>query len=152
MRIIALTQGRSAIVDDEDFERLNSFSWCFTNQGYACRGYRSGGKQHKVYLHRYIMNPPSGMEIDHINGNGLDNRKDNLRVCLGVENRRNKGLSKKNTTGYKGIYYNTGVSRWYAQIKVNNKKISLGGSDTKQEAAEKYNRAAKLYFGEFGSL
>jgi hypothetical protein len=108
------------------------------------------GKVKKIYLHRFIMNCPSGMEVDHRNGNTLDNRKANLRICEHRQNLCNQGGRAK--SGYKGVYHNNSSYKkpWYAKIKVNGKEIHLGSYWTKQEAFAAYCRGSEIYHGEFG--
>ena len=156
MKEIKLTQGKVAIVDDEDYEYLRQFKWCARNhRGYTWYAQRFSqtvnGKRRIILMHRYIMDTPDGMETDHINHNGLDNRRENLRICTCAENRRNNRIAENNTTGYKGVGYTTdGYIR--AQIRCNNKKHHLGHFKTVEAAAKAYNKAALKYHGEFANL
>jgi hypothetical protein len=139
------------IIDDEDFEKVSKYNWCLAKRGihnYA-KSYSPGKKL--TYLHRFIFNPPNGKLIDHINRNGLDNRKENLRLCTHAENRCNRGKTIENSTGYKGVYRSyTKIERWVARISCGNiKSKDLGSFKTKREAAIAYNLAAKKYHGEF---
>lgn len=158
MKEIALTRGKVAIVDDDDFKRLGQYKWCaFPAYGnwYAGRSIRSNIKNRKqefVLMHRIIMNAEKGMQVDHKNGNGLDNRRCNIRFCSKTENQRNKRILKSNTSGYKGVYLDKRTGKWYAQINVCYKKRRLGLFDTKECAALAYNNAAKELFGEFARL
>jgi len=101
-------------------------------------------------MHREIMSPPQELVVDHINGDGLDNRKENLRVCTHAENIRNQKLNRLNTTGYKGVCVNR--EKWISRIKVNGKLLYLGRYNTPEEAAQVYDEAARKYFGKFASL
>ena len=151
-KIIALSQGKAALVDDGDYEYLNQFSWHYST-GYACRPLPRGHRvTPSISMHRDIMGNPQGMEVDHINGDRLDNRRENLRVCTKAENRRNVGLRRNNGTGYKGVCYRKDIKQWQAQISVNSKAVYLGYYETPEEAAKKYNDAASKYYGKFANL
>lgn len=103
MKQIPLTKGRFAIVDDEDFEELNRYKWYSDHKGYAARNSPYvNGKRHVIWMHRVIAGTPAGMETDHINGIKNDNRRSNLRIATTVQNAMNRGLSKNNTSGYRG--------------------------------------------------
>lgn len=98
------------------------------------------------------MQTPQGMETDHVNGNRLDNRRENLRICSKFDNMRNRGKQANNTAGYKGVFYSIRARRWRAQIRVKGKSIHLGLFDETVDAAKAYNIAALAYFGEFAHL
>ena len=106
------------------------------------------------YFHRLITSAQKGQFVDHINGNTLDNRLENLRLCSNTQNVRNSKIPKTNTTGYKGINYvpRNPKKPWSARIAVNGKGKHLGYFKTKEEAALAYNKAASLYYGEFAKL
>jgi len=152
-----LTQGEFALVDEEDFVRLRQHVWTLTRSKHLKYGYRqsweSGGVVNNVRLHREVLRlPVGGPHVDHINGNGLDNRKSNLRVATQKQNSRNQKLSAANTSGFKGVYWHPLSQRWSAKIKVNGKVVSLGTHADPKDAAAAYNTAAKQYFGEFARL
>lgn len=154
MKQIQLTKGYVTIVDDEDFKWLSKFKWCATvNKSGSVRAYR-GTKSNKkctgFLMHRVIMNAPPEKQVDHINGNPLDNRRCNLRLCTGVENARNKGKKRNNTTGYCGVF--TKRKKFRAQVNINKKTISLGVFDTPEEAARAYDAAVVNLHGEFARL
>jgi hypothetical protein len=104
---ISLSQGMFAIVDKDDFDYLNQWNWAVARRigspSYAIRGEWENGKQKTVRMHRLVMNAPNGTQVDHINGNGLDNRRKNLRFCTTKQNLRNRGKNSRNTSGYKGV-------------------------------------------------
>lgn len=152
MKKIKLTRGRFALVDDEDFDYLNEFKWNAFGDRYAGRAPGARGKQKLILMHRLIMQTPNGMVTDHINGNGFDNRKTNLRVCRHVDNTRNNKLSKRNTSGYKGVFWQASINKWRARIRVDRKLISLGSYVTREEAAVAYNSGAIKYYGRFAKL
>lgn len=106
-------------------------------------------------MHRLVLNPPSDKDIDHINSDGLDNQKINLRVCSRAENARYKRPRLTSKTGYKGVYFLKGTKRtkpWRAVIGINGKAKSIGQFATAEEAAEAYNQKAKEAYGRFAYL
>ena len=130
MQTIKLTQGKETIVDDEDFEYLSQWKWYFSH-GYAIRTKYLGiinrkQKAERVYMHRIINDTSNGFDTDHINRNRLDNRPENLRTITHHQNCMNTGLSKNNTSGYKGVIYNKRKRKWQAYIRFNYKSIHLG--------------------------
>lgn len=142
MKEIPLTKGRTALVDDADYNYLNQWKWqC--SQGYAVRA--EGTKS--IIMHRVIMDAPKGTFIDHINGTRCDNRRDNLRFCSNAENIRNIGLSAHNTSGCKGVTRFRG--KWLARITVDRVSKHLGIFADIHDAARAYNEAALEYHGEF---
>lgn len=149
---IGLTQGKEAIVSEQDFEELSRWLWRYHNDGYACRMERINGKIKTIYMHRQIMNPSDDLHIDHINHDRLDNRRENLRICTNAENRRNQRRSKANTSGYKGVTWDKKFDKWKAQIGFEGKQIFISYSDDKHEAARKYNEKAVELFGEYARL
>ena len=153
MKTIALTRGKVTIVDEEDFEELNKYKWHARIQTYtgAFRAKRYGNPI-EVDMARQIMNCPPGLEVDHINGNLLDNRRCNLRICTHGENMRNRKLQKNNTTGYRGVTMVHPSKRYTAQIYEKRRKIHIGTYDTPEDAARAYNVAALANYGEFARL
>lgn len=147
MKKIKLTQNKFVLVDDEDFEYLNQWKWQFGGRRYAVR---TINHSQKIYMHRQIMNPPKNMEIDHINGNELDNRKENLRFANRRQNQLNAKPHKGSISGYKGVYLkklNT-EKKWVVYIQ----QKYIGSFVNKINAAKAYNQAAIKYFGEFARL
>jgi len=154
MKTINLTQGKIALVDNDDFEKIKGNGWYVTRYGYAGKGFYKKKKETFELMHRLIMNLKKGdkKQIDHINHNKLDNRKCNLRVCTISENKRNTLVQKNNNSGFKGVYWHKKRCKWIAQIQFNKKTIHLGDFDDKINAAKTYNESAKIYFGEFACL
>ncbi len=153
---IQLTQGKVAIVDDEDFDFLNQFNWQANKNGntfYVNRNFRiSNNKQGKIYMHRLILNAKKEYVIDHIDGDALNNQKNNLRICTHAENMRNSQIPINNTSGYKGVSYNKRYKKWEAHISFNNKLLNLGSFIDPIDAARAYNAAAIKYHGEFAHI
>jgi hypothetical protein len=145
---IQLTQGKFALVDDEDYCDLSQYKWSLATCGYAQRG-----TSPKIYMHRQIMNAPTGMEVDHINGNRADNRKSNLRLCSHQQNLQARPRFKNNSSGFRGVNYEKkGLKHWRARIELNGKKIDLGLYIDPRDAAIAYNNAARIIHGEFARL
>jgi hypothetical protein len=154
MREIPLTQGRVAVVSDEDFEELSQHKCQFTanarrhGRGYATRFVND----RPVYMHRVILDAPKGVQVDHIDGDRLNNTRENLRLATLKENRRNNGAYVCNKSGYKGVTWHKKAGKWVAGITVDNKRVYLGLHSDPRDAARAYNEAAKVHFGEFAKL
>ena len=150
MKTIRLTKGKSAIVDDADYVGLMKNHWCFST-GYAMRG---TWRDHKTHLmHRQIMGqPPQGMEIDHINGNRLDNRRCNLRFATRSQNIINKGCQPNNKLGVKGVSKRASTGRFYARIGAKGRKPYLGIFPTIEEAIAARQKAEHNLYGEFAYM
>lgn len=153
MKEIQLTQGKVVLVDDENYERLNQVKWCaLLSRGkyYAVRGIYKKGKIKRIYMHREIINVPCGIYTDHINGDTLDNRKENLRLCTHQQNCFNrKNPHKDNRLGIKGVWWNKQNKKFRAQIQLNDKSIHLGYFNVIGDADSAYRKAEEKYFGEF---
>lgn len=151
MRKIKLTQGHYALVDDEDWEFVALFKWQVVisrTKKYAAHNMSSS----RLMMHRIILKAKKGMEVDHINGDGLDNTRKNLRLCTQQQNAYNRVVYKRNTSGFKGVTFHKRQKSYQARIRVNTKLIHLGRYKDKIKAAIAYNEAAKKYHGEFASL
>lgn len=154
MAEIALTKGLYALVDDADLDLIKGHSWCATipnaakSKVYAQS--RIGGTN--VYLHRFILNAPKGVQVDHINGNGLDNRRSNLRLASPKENARSVRRHRDSGSPYKGVHRYKARGNWSASIMVDGQARFIGYFETAEAAARAYDQAARSAFGEFALL
>lgn len=149
---IRLTQGKVALIDDCDSE-LASLRWYAAKRGNAFYAVRHKPRElgHGiVYLHRLVLGATAGLEVDHINGDGLDCRRTNLRLATPSENRRNQ--RRANASGFKGVHWNPSNRGWVASIKVHKKVHHLGTFSDAAEAARAYDAAAIRLHGEFARL
>ena len=154
MKEISLSQDMIVLVDDEDFEYLSQWKWHLLRQKepyaqYAIRHIWRNGKRTTISMHRQILETPKGMVSDHINGNGLDNRRENLRICSQSNNSMNR-KPQKGTSLYKGV--TADGNKWTARIKTLGKIYNLGTFNSEIEAARTYDSAAKKMFGEFARI
>lgn len=154
MKTIQLTQNQVALVDDDDYEYLSQWKWfahrdpknnCF----YALRNEGKHPHRTTVPMHKVIVNDDAVIEIDHVNHNTLDNRKENLRPCNDHQNQYNRAIQKNNKSGYKGVYWHKG--KWTVQIRTDKGTFFEYYTD-KILAARAYDRLAKKYHGEFAYL
>lgn len=151
MKNILLSKGQVAIIDDDDFWELAQWKWNIGGSGYAERTRRVGEQWHTmiIRMHCWIMRPPKKMEVDHINGNKLDNRRENLRVITSSQNKMNQGVRKNNKLGVKGIYFHEKRKRFIAQIQANGKSFHLGYFVDLESAKAAYSKAVMEHHGEF---
>ena len=158
IRYIALTRGKFAIVDAEDYERLSQYRWfCLSCQWgfYAARNSRKNesDKRRTILMHKEIVSAPDGFLIDHINNNSLDNRKSNLRPATPSQNICNRRLSKAGCySQYRGVTWDKRKNKWMAHITHEKKSIFLGYFNSEIDAAHAYDQAAIKYHGEFARL
>ena len=154
---IPLTKGKFAIVDVGDFAEINKHKWYTSQRGRFSYARRGDGIKHgnktAIAMHREIMGHPKNMYIDHINHNGLDNRRANLRLATPKQNAWNNLPRKGNySSKYKGVSWHKRDRKWYAKIVIHGKAKHLGGFNDEKAAAAAYNSAAKKLFGEFACL
>ncbi|NJL75296.1 MAG: endonuclease [Saprospiraceae bacterium] len=156
MREIELTQGKVALVDDDDFEWLNQWKWHYTKRGYATRTTWDGVYRGKIKMHREIMKlgdfKKDPFEIDHKDRNRLNNCKSNLRICTRGQNEINKPKNKGTSSKYKGVIYDKERNKWRTSLDFNGKAVFMKRFSTEIEAAIAYNEQAITYFGEFANL
>lgn len=153
MKKIKLSDGCVCLVDDDDLDLLSQYSWFCDRHKYVARSYRIRGKKSHQYMHRYLLNPSKQKVVDHINANGLDNQRSNLRTCTSRQNNYNLRIRNDNTSGFKGVYWFEKRNKWIAQIMTDTgKRLHLGCFTDLKEAAHIYNQFAEQLFGEFARL
>ena len=154
MKRIKLTHGKFALVDDEDFEKIYKYSWhlkCTWGIYYAMGWEVSNGKH--ILMHRLIMGAKKDQKIDHIDGNGLNNQRKNLRFATNSQNQANCRKQKRKTSSkFKGVCWDNRDKRWLAYIKKDQKAYRLGSFHSEIKAARIYNKKAIELFGEFARL
>lgn len=158
-RLIPLTQGKFALVDEEDYERVSKLNWVYCPRrkttGHAYRiqfqwlGVGKKPIQKHIRMHRFILGAPSNMQVDHKDGNPLNNQKSNLRLCTHLQNSRNTSLRWSNTSGFKGISWSQKRQKWLVRIGVGGETKYLGRYSNIHDAAVAYDKAAILFYGEF---
>lgn len=163
MKIISLPHDKIALVDDEDYDELIKYKWHTRIKGrdttwYVYRweyiGIENGKKRYRyIAMHRDILKPKKEQCIDHINHNGLDNRRCNIRICDRSQNNFNRNADSKNKTSvYKGVTFYKKCNKWQAQINFRNKYIYIGLYISEIDAAKAYDQKAKELFGEYANL
>jgi len=158
MAEIILSDGLITLVDDLDLPLLQEYTWhsmtgSSISTHYAVRHIKKERKSIAILMHREILGLQKGGFCDHINGNGLDNRRENLRQATHSQNMRNSRKNKQETSSkYKGVYREKRDKRWRANITVDGKKIKLGSFHIEKDAAIAYDKAAKYYFEEFANF
>lgn len=149
--------GYNVLFSRQDSDLMLSKKWRATfvegkTRLYIVHSYKRNKKVKHVYFHRLIMGSPDNLCVDHINGNILDNRRENLRICTNAENIRNQKRNITNTSGYKGVSWNKRYGKWVAFICFNGKNKNLGSFSTAEQAHKTYCEASSKYHGEFGRV
>jgi hypothetical protein len=155
MKEIALTRGKVALVDDQDHDRLSRYSWYASRSGgvwYAKTGIWDGRRTAQIAMHRLLINADAGQLIDHINGNGLDNRRSNLRLCCKAQNQQNQRARKNCSSRYKGVSFDAYTGRWRAKVKAYGRITDCGRFANEEDAARAYDAAAIKVHGRFARL
>lgn len=152
MKQIKFPKNRYALVDDRDYLKILKYKWHIDGRGYVMRNRLTKDDGSPIQLHRLILNPSQDKQVDHINGDRLDNRRDNLRVCSKSQNMCNRGPQKNNTSGFKGIYYDKFAEKWRAKANFNGKVYSIARSKSKDKVIRAYNRLISKIQGEFAKL
>lgn len=159
MKEIKLTKGYAAQVDDETYKWAKMLKWSAQVRQlstglniYARRNIRTNGHTKAYYLHRMITGVKDGEYVDHIDGNGLNNRKSNLRICTQQQNTSNKRPMPGGSSTWKGVSWDKKSKTWYSYIMVYYKRIPIGHFTSEIDAAKAYDRAALEHYGEFAKL
>lgn len=144
--LVYTKKGIPVIIDKEDYEKIKGYLW-YTSKGYALTHFKGT----TLKIHRIILNIGEGMVVDHINGNPLDNRKANLRICTQHQNAMNVKKPKNNKSGIKGVRWVENRHKWEAFIGYNRKQIHLGQFDSVDEAVNARKNAEAKYYGEYAN-
>jgi hypothetical protein len=157
---IQLSQGKTCLIDTYDYDLVKMHRWYYaklkkSNTGYVVASVQNNDKRITLQMHRLIMSVTNDkykcLDIDHINREGTDNRRSNLRICTRSQNQMNKIKNRNNTTGYKGVYFKKDRNKFIASIRFNKKNIHIGYYYTPKAAAAAYDVKAKELFGEFAN-
>ena len=148
---LPLTRGKSAQIDPADAKRVMTHAWTLIEDDLTSYA-RANIDGRPVFLHRFLLNPEFRQHVDHRNGNGLDNRRQNLRPCTPSQNHQNRRKARGCSSCFKGVSWNIQTQRWFASIRVNKKQKYLGRFLTEEAAARAYDQAALAAFGEFAWL
>lgn len=149
-RVIRLTKGMHTLVDECDYERLSQYKWYMAKSERNYYAVRNSGRK-RIRMHREITGAPEDKVVDHIDNDGLNNRRSNLRVCTHKQNSRN-ARSHKGTSKYKGVCLHKQYGKWQTAIGCDGKKVLIGYFDDETEAAKAYDEYARKLFGEYAYL
>lgn len=145
--------GKCAVVDDDVFEVLSKYNWWCNSDGYAIRiEYKNGRYHRQIFMHKEILSVEKGLQVDHINRNILDNRRSNLRPATPSQNQINRVALSNNTSGFKGVSFDSKSDKWRAYLIKDGDQLNLGFYTAKEDAAKAYNVKAVELFGEFALL
>ncbi len=147
--VILKSSSADIIIDSDAMSELSTHTWHIDSRGYAYRHNYVNGVNKPIRMHRQIMKAANGQDVDHINGNKLDNRACNLRLCLRHQNCWNAKKKSSNTSGFKGVDYRPSRGKFRARIRIGSKRINLGHFISAIDAHNAYKSAAKIYHGEF---
>lgn len=145
---ILLTRGLEAVVDARDAHLISDRKWNASPHRRTFYATGTGG----LRMHRVIIGAKKGQIVDHIDGDGLNNRRANLRITTAAQNARNCRLRKDNTSGFKGVHFDNQNGWWRAQINIDGKRVALGTFDTAEAAYASYCEASQKHYGEYGGL
>ena len=139
----------SVTIDDEDFPLISQFNWYFNPEGYALTRKTIDGKRTTIWMHRLIMGAQKGEKIDHKDGNGLNNHRENLRFASAGENMYNRRKNKNTSSQYKGV--SRKINRWVASLNYKREKVYIGLFISEEDAARAYDEKARELYGEFAN-
>lgn len=142
---LVLSSSIKVLIDKDDYTKVTKFKWYYSSNGYIMSDTR-------LYLHRYILNAPKGLEVDHINHNKFDNRKCNLRLCTRSQNSRNKKYQSNSKTQVKGVYLCKTTGKYACELHIEGKRIWLGRYSSLEEARLIRKQAEIKYFGEYNYM
>jgi len=152
---IKLDKEKVVVIDDDDFELIKNYKWYAYTDGkghwYALTSIKTEKGWRGMRMHRLIMKASPNEQVDHINHNGLDNRRENIRICTVSQNHQNRHITRGKSL-YKGVYWDKEKKKWRAHIWIDRKRQFLGYFKTAKEAAERYNKEASELFKEFACL
>lgn len=146
---VELTQGKVAVIDAADAALVGKYRWRASRHSRNVWYATTTIGRKTVYMHRLLL--PDAVMVDHTNGDGLNNRRENLRPCTQAQNLHNSGMSKRNTTGNKGVHFDKSRNKWAANIGIEGRMINLGRFTTKDEAVAARKAAELKYHGDFAS-
>ncbi len=151
---IPLTNGGVTLVDPEDYPLVRGISWAAERKKRSRTAYvvKSTRRPKNLYLHRLLFDVPVGMEIDHVSGDGLDNRRKNLRLATHSQNCQNNLGKRRRSSRFKGVCWDRGRARWMASIQAGERHINLGRYATEEAAAAAYDCAARELHGDFARV
>ena len=151
--MIPLTMGHHALIDVDSLPLISGFNWYAKKNKtviYAARSQVLNGAKMQILMHREILKTPSNMHTDHIDGNGLNNTRSNLRHVSHDQNMQNRANLSSNKSGFKGVHWSSSINRWVAQIRYKGKRIYLGVFKSAEDASVAYAKASAKLHGEFG--
>lgn len=156
MKIIFFNNNIEVLIDDEDYNLISQYSWYLhknkSGNKYARTCHKTiNYKSYHIYMHHMILGKRQGFEEDHINGNGLDNRRQNLRFVTRSQNNMNR-IKRRGTSNYKGVFWSTQADKWQSRIRKDNRLYHIGFFLSETDAAIAYDNKAKELFGEYAVL
>ncbi len=156
MKEVSLTQGYVALVDDGDYDWAMQYKWQVRRCGtklYASRCTPGNPSERRtLYMHRELLNPIRGILCDHVDGDGLNNQRENLRAATRSQNGANAGMRPNNTSGFKGVGWQSRLGKWRARLKIGRRSLHLGLFDNPMDAARLHDRRARELFGAFAQV